>query len=252
MNLNNMRILNTAIMLMVNIVILFLRLSICDAGGPIEFSTQAQIESLYSASTNTNEREYINRFNAANYATRLPNLDTSWAVSFLINGIDEEIKHPMAFGYPTNSYGTYSQSILRQYVFSLQRLGQSAWGMVLQERSRYSGYTKDWITLALGCQGVAQVHEEVRNIFINSQDANIKAMAARCLNAYKDTLDMAILISEFYSSLNNSAFESKDSLSFAPHRKANMVAEEVAGTLSSFGYVPEWDSLNSSWRLVKK
>jgi hypothetical protein len=216
-----------------------------------EISSKAQVESLLATSQQNVAFLYSDRHNAIVSIKLLPNLDTIWAVNTIVNNIKNETAIPMPFGYPGKSYLTYSQSILRQDVFALAKLGSPAWPAILERRNSLNGESRDWVTISLGYQGADTVHNDIRNIFRNSVNPNLKAMAAACLGIYKDKGDAVLLIPEFESSFRNASFINADSMGYKPYTPTNIVWATVASALTSLGYKVEWDSLAQQYRLEK-
>lgn len=194
-------------------------------------------------------RLYHDRSSAIISIKSLPNLDTAWAVNTIINAINNEISNPLPFGYPRVSFGTFSQNILRQDIFALAKLGQTAWPLILEKRKSLTGLAWDWATIVSGYQAADTVHDDIRTIFKNNEDPTLKAMAAVCMGIYKDTSDADILIPVFSRSFHNPAYINPDSSGYSLHNKINLVWIEVAGALSSLGYKVAWDSLKQEYYL---
>jgi hypothetical protein len=94
-------------------------------------------------------RSYDDRFNAVNDILSFPDLDTTWAVNTLINGLRYELTNPSGFS-PNYGYGIFKfGKHKRSYANALIRLGPSIAPMLQARLDSLSGESKDWITIVL-------------------------------------------------------------------------------------------------------
>jgi len=193
------------------------------------------------------------RFYAVRQILSVPNLDTVKAVDIIIEGIKLESEQPSSLEYMRSSCLSYSEYILRNYLFDLNDLSPSITQLLYSYLDTSQGDVKSWVVIALGFQKVQTVHDELGTIMLSDPDPNLRAMAARSLCQYGDTSDVPLfkeaLLDTHHVTVESDVFISEDDDGIST---VYPVVMEAVGALVKMGYEVKYDSTIKAYRVIEQ
>lgn len=136
-----------------------------------------------------NSSAWEDRDLAASAILSIPELDSLKTTILIINGIRRELAGPQNLSFPTGSYFSYSDHIINQYLFDLEKLGSSASPILRDSLHFLSGNFKDCLDIALGLLKDESVHTKLPLIIDSSSMFSLRAMAVLALSRYQDKKD---------------------------------------------------------------
>jgi hypothetical protein len=158
--------------------------------------SREQLDSLLSST------RWIDHLTFAEYLAKFPQYDTCWAVESLVKLIDSEANNPSTTGRDVSFFLTYPQIMIRQSVSTIGVLNSNVISILYDEKSKYNAKTQSLINTALAMLRDESVHDEIRNYMIRDLDPFIREMLAMSIGAYRDTLDIPILLEAYKDTFN--------------------------------------------------
>jgi hypothetical protein len=128
------------------------------------------------------------------YTAIFPIYDTCWAVESIVRFMDSEANNPSSIGRYNGTHITYSQFMIRQGIKTLEALGPGIIPTLYGEKSEYNLKTQSLISIVLTILRDESVHSEIRDLMLKHPDPLIRSSAAMVIGAYKDTLDIPLLL----------------------------------------------------------
>lgn len=191
-----------------------------------------------SITTKLNSSLWTERSQAAAEISSNPFIDTSMAISILLNSISDELGDPHFPEQLQGSYVSNSERLLWAYTTALIKLSEYHSSILYTYIDTSDKSLTDWVILILALKQDTTVHYRVRNIVANSENSWIRSMAIKTLETYKDTTDISCFIVALKDT--NSVVVSTDT--FLENGKPAItvvypVREAAIRALKCFGYI---------------
>jgi len=186
------------------------------------------------------------------YTAYHPIYDTSWAVESIVRFIDKEANYPSTTMRNEESNLDYSQFMVRQSVRTLGAMRANIIPALHEEKSKYNPKTQSLISTALAMLRDESVHAEIRDLMLKHPDPLIRSSAAMVIGAYKDTLDIPLLLDAMEDTFSVIVYLDYQLPGHSMSETVHPVAWDAFKTLiEAFGVIPDSKAPNG-YRPYKK